>query len=138
MAAGLAAMRALDAPARARLDELGDRLRRGFDRAFERAGIRGRAIGEGSLANIHFTDRPVCNARDSLAAMLEAGSLGRSLHLAMLQRGITSASRLMYCTSTAMGEAEIDTAVAALEDALVELHPSIERDHPTLLCDGRL
>ena len=65
--------------------------------------------------------------------MASASPLGRLLHLGMLRRGVASASRLMYCTSSAMGEAEVDAAIAALEDALRELRPFIERERPKLL-----
>ena len=51
----------------------------------------------------------------------------------MLERGVASAPRLMYCTSTAMGEAEVDHALAALDDALKSLRPGIEREKPELL-----
>ncbi len=78
-------------------------------------------------------DQEVGNARQALAAMLEAGPLGRALHLGMLRHGVASASRLMYCVSTPMGEADVEFAVGALEAALQELRPLIERDHPGLL-----
>ncbi len=133
MAAGLATFREFTPAARERLNRLGDRLRAGFDRAFQRAGVRGQALGAGSLVNLHLTDRPIGNARDSLAGMIEAGHIAQLLHLAMLRRGFSSASRLMYCVSTPMGESEIDAAAAALEDALIELRPVIEQDRPALL-----
>jgi glutamate-1-semialdehyde 2,1-aminomutase len=133
MAAGLATFRQFTPAAREQLNSLGERLRAGFDRAFQRAGVRGQALGAGSLVNLHLTDRPIGNARDSLAGMIEAGPIARLLHLAMLRRGFSSASRLMYCVSTPMGESEIDAASEALENALVELRPVIERDRPALL-----
>jgi glutamate-1-semialdehyde 2,1-aminomutase len=119
---------------RERINRLGDRLREGFNRAFQSAGIRGQAVGQGSLVNLHLTDRPIRSARDSLGGMIEAGPVARLLHLGMVRRGITSASRLMYCISTPMGETEIDTAVAALEDTLLELKPLVEKERPSLLC----
>ena len=51
----------------------------------------------------------------------------------MLRRGVMSASRLMYCTSTAMTEAEVDLAVTALHESLKELRPYIEAERPGLL-----
>jgi glutamate-1-semialdehyde 2,1-aminomutase len=133
MAAGLATLREFTPAVRERINRLGDRLREGFNRAFQTAGIRGQAIGQGSLVNLHLTDRPIRNARDSLGGMIQAGPVARLLHLGMVRRGITSASRLMYCISTLMGETEIDTAVAALQDTLVELKPLIEKERPSLL-----
>ena len=46
-----------------------------------------------------------------------------------------SATRLMYCTSTAMSETDIDTATAALYDSLEELRPYVENEWPDLLND---
>ena len=45
MAAGLAALLHFDSEQRARIDELGERLRSGFNNAFRDTGIRGQAIG---------------------------------------------------------------------------------------------
>ncbi len=133
MAAGLATMERFTPEVVGRLNGLGDRLREGFNSVFRKAGLRGQATGWGSLVNVHLTDRPLTNARESLGGMFEAGIVTRLLHLAMIRRGVTSASRLMYCISSPMGTSEIDTAVDAMEDALVELRPLIEKETPTLL-----
>ena len=55
------------------------------------------------------------------------------LHLTMLRHGVMSASRLMYCISTAMGQAEIDHAITALNETLTVLRPFIEQERPQLL-----
>jgi len=133
MAAGHAAMEALSPAEHARLDALGERLRAGFTTAFAEAGIHGRATGQGSLANIHFTTEPLHDARDTMKGLLEAGPIPAWLHLTMLRRGIASASRLMYCTSTAMGNPEVDQAIEALAASLHELRPALERKRPGLL-----
>ena len=133
MAAGYAAMSAFDANENQRINELGDLLREGFNQAFQQSGIKGQAIGSGSLTNILFTDGEVTNARYSIDAMIEAGNVSQLLHLLMLQRGISSASRLMYCTSTAMTETEVGKAVTAMNESLAELRSYIERDRPQLL-----
>ena len=133
MAAGYAAMSAFDANENQRINELGDLLREGFNQTFQQSGIKGQAIGSGSLTNILFTDGEVTNARYFIDAMIEAGNVSQLLHLLMLQRGINSASRLMYCTSTAMTETEVGKAVTAMNESLAELRPYIERDRPHLL-----
>ena len=51
----------------------------------------------------------------------------------MLRHGIMSATRLMYCTSTAMSEPEIDLAVTAMHESLDELRPYVEEDWPGLV-----
>jgi glutamate-1-semialdehyde aminotransferase len=95
--------------------------------------VRGQATGAGSLVNLHFGERELRSARDTLAGAIAAAPLPQLLHLSMLRRGIAAASRLMYCISTPMGEAEIDAASVALEDSLAELRPVIEAHCPDLL-----
>jgi len=136
MAAGLAAMQAYDSEAVARINALGERLRAGFNEAFMQSGIRGQATGAGSLSNLHFTDAQLQNARGNIDGLVEGGHIGRLLHLTMLRRGVMSASRLMYCVSTAMTEADIDTAVNALNESLREIRPYVEAERPGLLAGG--
>lgn len=133
MAAGCAAMEQLDASAIGRLNDLGEQYRKGANQAFARNGIRGQATGLGSLSNLHLTDAPLPDPRASVEGMIGAGDLGALLHLSMLMRGVASASRLMVCTSTPMGPDDVATAVDALDDALAELKPGIEQEHPGLL-----
>ncbi|MEM8768739.1 MAG: aminotransferase class III-fold pyridoxal phosphate-dependent enzyme, partial [Pseudomonadota bacterium] len=133
MAAGLAAMRAYTAAEAERINGLGERLREGFNQAFLQTGIRGHVSGTGSLSNVHFTYEPMSNARHNIDAVIDAGHIPRLLHLGMLRRGVMSASRLMYCTSTAMGEGEVAQAVDAFTDTLKELRPVIEAERPGLL-----
>ena len=68
-----------------------------------------------------------------MEGMIAAGHVSSLLHLTMLRHGVMSASRLMYCTSTAMTGAEIDRAVTALNESLAELRPYIEKERPALL-----
>ncbi|MDK1023575.1 MAG: aspartate aminotransferase family protein [Gammaproteobacteria bacterium] len=133
MAAGLAAMTLYTPSEAERLNRLGDMLRRGFDQALQQSGIRGHATGLGSLVNLHLTDKPLHDSRDAMEGMLGAGHIGRLLHLCMLQRGVMSASRLMYCISTPMTETEINIAITALSESLSELRPYIETERPGLL-----
>jgi glutamate-1-semialdehyde 2,1-aminomutase len=133
MAAGRAAMQAYDASEVDRINALGQRLRDGFNNAFNQSGIRGQAIGQGSLTNLHLTDASLNDSRDTLSAMIDNGHIARLLHLSMLRRGVMSASRLMYCVSTAMGEAEVDLAVTAFHESLAELEPFVEEEQPALM-----
>ncbi|HET6470345.1 MAG TPA: aspartate aminotransferase family protein [Pseudomonadales bacterium] len=133
MAAGAAAMAQINPQVIAHVNGLGERLRSGFDDAFRKNGIRGQAIGLGSLANIHLTDAPLHNAREVVAGLGRSGRINQLLHLSMLMRGVASASRLMYCTSAPMTVAEIDYAIDALDDALHELKPGIARERGDLL-----
>jgi glutamate-1-semialdehyde 2,1-aminomutase len=133
MAAGLAAMQNYDQDQAARINELGEQLREGFNGVFRQAGLRARAMGKGSLTNVLFTDGPVNNARDFIAATLQAGHIPKLLHLTMLRHGVMSATRLMYCTSTAMDSGEIQQAINAMAASVEELAPYIAAERPGLL-----
>jgi hypothetical protein len=51
----------------------------------------------------------------------------------MLQRGVAGAGRLMYCMSTPMTAADVETALDALDDALRCLRPGLEAEQPHLM-----
>lgn len=133
MAAGFAAMSHFSQTDADRINELGARLRQGFNEAFAQAGVTAQMIGSGSISNIHFTNDAIHDSRDALRAMIDAGHIARLVHLGMLRHGIVSASRLMYCVSTAMTEREIELAVTALNETLHELRPYLEQERHGLL-----
>jgi glutamate-1-semialdehyde 2,1-aminomutase len=87
MAAGLAAMRLLTPAALARLDALGDRLRRGLEGALAAAGRVGQVQGRGSLAALSLSDRPIRDYRDLVHAS-QFDQMHARLHLRLLSRGL--------------------------------------------------
>lgn len=123
MVAGLTAMEHLNQAAIDRINRLGDRLREGITQAYRRVGIRGQAIGCGSLLQLHWTDRPIRSPKDAAKGAREAGKLRDLLHLELLNRGIYAGPRGVMCTSTAMTENEIEQAVTVFEEALTVLKP---------------
>ena len=133
MVAGMAAMRRLDQAAIDRINALGERLAAGVNAIFERAGIRGQCLGLGSLQQIQWTDEPLTTLADAARAGQDLGDLPKLFHLALLNRGIHASTRGMFCTSTAMGEADIDHALQRIESALGELKPYIAEAAPRLL-----
>jgi len=118
LAAGSAALSLLDADAFARLDVLGDRLRRGLRSAAHAAGLEVQVTGLGSLAAIHFTAGAIRNYRDTLRTNRETM---RWFHLALLNRGVFGRAGGSFFLSTAMQDREIDSVVAAVSAALVDV-----------------
>ena len=118
MASGLATLSDFDDKDSDRINRLGEQLRNGFNGTLGQHGIRGQAIGSGSLSNIIFNDECIHDARDSMQGMIAGGQFGALLHLGMLRKGIMSASRLMYCISTPMDETHIDKAITATSASL--------------------
>ena len=133
MAAGLAALSALEPSDYARLNALGERLRARFDARMTERGLCGRTTGFASLSQLHLGAGSPRNGRQSVAAARSAGRVQRLLHLCLLERGIFAAPRGMFCTSTPMAEADVDRAADALGDALDELLPLIRAEFPALL-----
>lgn len=117
MAAGLAAMALLDHEEFHRLDSLGARLREGLQAAATRRGVVATVQGMGSLAHVHYCTGPIRNYRDALRGSKAAAQL---MHLGLLNRGIVSAPRGLWAVSSAMSEADVDSACAAFGGVLDE------------------
>jgi glutamate-1-semialdehyde 2,1-aminomutase len=126
-------MTAYDKNAIRSINRLGDRLRAGFDRTFNKAGIMGRTTGLGSLIHVHWGSGEIKNALDARRCLKSAGELPRFVHIEMMNRGIYTANRGLYCVSTPMSEVEIDLAIEAFEGTLDLLKPYVAETNPHLL-----
>ncbi len=115
MVAGLAAMRMFDGDAIARLDLLGDQLRRGLQHELDSRGVLGHVQGAGSLAHVHYCTGPVRHYRDALRSPKHCARL---MHLGLLSRGYLWASRGMMALNTAITGAEIEGLCAAFGEVL--------------------
>lgn len=135
MAAGLATMKAYGAGEVAQINDLGRRLKDGFNRAFQAAGVRARAVGLGSIIRIHWSEGEIRTAREAKAAQETAGDLPKLLHMELMNRGIFSASRCQFAISTPMTTREIDAAVAAMTQCLDVVRPYMVEHTPHLLQD---
>ena len=135
MAAGLATMKEFGAEQVARINQLGQRLRKGLNATFQESGIRIRAVGTGSIIRIHWSDGKIRTARDAVAAQEKALDFPRLLHLEMMNRGIFSAPRCQYAISTPMTEKEIDTAVAVMGQSIRVVKAYVEERTPHLIHD---
>jgi glutamate-1-semialdehyde 2,1-aminomutase len=118
MAAGVAAMRELDADAIGYLNQLGNRFATGVHRIAAEQSVPLQVTGAGSLTNLHVAERAPRNASE--AAATDKESL-RLLHLAMLLDGILIAPRGMVTFSTATTEQEVDRVLDVMGGALRRL-----------------
>jgi glutamate-1-semialdehyde 2,1-aminomutase len=135
MAAGVATLQNYDQVAIDRINELGTRLRQGFNQAFRSAGIKGQGIGFGSVSTVHWTDQEIVSAEHVRRSVVAAAELPRLLHLEMMNNGVFSAARGMYCISTPMTDKEIDQAIQAFDATLRILKPYVAEKAPHLLAD---
>lgn len=133
LAAGLANLEAYDTPDIERLNQLGDRMREGFAQALREARVTGHVTGIGSLINIHWLEEAPRNARDTAFGMFKTAGLPGLLNLELINRGVFSTHRGMFCLSTPMTEREVDTAIDAFGGALQVLRPYIVDTAPNLM-----
>jgi glutamate-1-semialdehyde 2,1-aminomutase len=118
MAAGLATLAELTPEALNRLETLTVELKTKLEPLLADVGLPVHITQIGSLFNIHFTDAPVLDHSDVLAADT---ALLRELHLALLGNGILFTARGMGCLSTPMTSAEVDAFVDAARLSLAAL-----------------
>ena len=130
MAAGIASLEALDPVAIARINALGERMQAGIRTALSEAGVTAQVTGTGSLFGIHFTGAAVSEHRAVMGANRDVTS---ALHLWLLTRGISIYSRGAFTVSTAMNESDVDSAVLAIREGLLELKPYIRAVAPALV-----
>jgi glutamate-1-semialdehyde 2,1-aminomutase len=124
MAAGVAAMQLLTKQEIARINTLGERLARGMREAFDEVGLVGQVTGMGSTLNVHLTPLPVVDYRSGATVAKKASWL---LHLALLNRGVFSVPRGMFCISTPMDNQIVDDTIIRFTDALKQVRPALER-----------
>ena len=128
--AGLATLRELTASEIDRINGLGEQLRSSFTNVLEEVGVKAQITGMGSLTQFHFTDQEVTNWRNAVTERLD---IRETLQVLLLDRGIFVAPRDMFSISTPMSEKEVDEAVAAVRDCLVDIKPYIEKTAPELI-----
>ena len=71
--------------------------------------------------------------KDAARAGADSRALRDLLHLELLNRGIYTSNRGMFCISTPMGDEEINFVLAALEAGLRALKPTMRELAPRLL-----
>jgi glutamate-1-semialdehyde 2,1-aminomutase len=118
LAAGLATMQHLTPEVYDALAAKGDRLRRDIAAIFAAHEIPAYVSGIASVANIHFSERPVRSYRDKVAA---DGTRLRTLFLSLLNNGVLIAPRGMIALSTPTTDADLQLFVDAVERAVPAL-----------------
>jgi glutamate-1-semialdehyde 2,1-aminomutase len=114
MTAGLTAMEMFDRPAVTRVNALAKRVIKGIEEAIEKTGVGACVTGGGSMFRVHLKDHPPRDYREAFSSREEA------MRMKMFLDHLFDAGFLMINTcsgtiSTAMGEAEVDSLVEAME-----------------------
>lgn len=130
-AAGVAMLKQMTPDLIAQINQLGDSLRNGMNDVFRKAGIKGQVTGMGSLCNVHFGPVPVVDgytARDTTNK-----EVLHMFHLSLVNRGILTPERAMFCISAPMSDREVMFAVDAVADVVQGMKPYIEDIWPELV-----
>ena len=114
MAAGLAAMEALDEPAFAHLERLGEALRSGLTARIARHRAPFCVTGAASLFRIHAKASPPRDFRDAFSAADEAAVL-TELSRFFASEGIVLPKAAAACLSTPMTQGEIDLIIQVFD-----------------------
>lgn len=126
MTAGLTAMEMFDRSAVEHVNRLASRAREGIIGAISATGVAACVTGRGSMFRVHLKHRPPENYREARATSDEQQQLDALLeHL--LDEGFVMINTCSATVSTAMGEAEIDGLVAAMESGFGKLVAATQR-----------
>ncbi len=127
---GIATFELLNDSAYTQLNSLGNSLKDGISDTFKEFGINAQVTGEGSLLNMHFTEKDVIDYRSASTSNVELCSL---LYLSMLNHGIWIAPRLMSCISTPMSKKEIEAFLEVFRASFSLIKPLIRKLAPSLV-----
>ena len=130
-AAGVAQMEQVTPQLIGRINQLGESLAADIRGVFQKASIKGQVTGIGSLQNVHFSPVPVVDGRTARES--NNPDLMHLFHLSLLNRGIFTPDRGLFCISSPMTQKEMTAAVQAVEDTVTDLKPHIERIWPELI-----
>ncbi|MEN8040317.1 MAG: aspartate aminotransferase family protein [Actinomycetota bacterium] len=120
MTAGLTAMELFDRDAVAEVNSLATRAMTGIREAISATGANASVTGGGSMFRVHMKSSPPTNYREAFVTPEESRRLNLLLdHL--FDEGFMMINTCSGTTSTAMGEAEVDALVAALESGFRRL-----------------
>ena len=133
MAAGIAAIENYGPREIEKVNQLGERLRRGLNLAFKTTGVVGQAIGVGSLATLHWRGGEILMAHDAAVGVSRSADLHKLSHLEMMNRGVFFPRRGQLSISTAMTEQQVDTVIHEFAATLEMLKPYVAEVTPHLL-----
>ena len=137
VAASTACLSILSADEIARINGKGDLLADGVRGILKELGIRGLVIGYGNHQSVHLTTAD--DVTDPVAYLTNANAPGLREVMALFRRslinkGVLTLENLMALrTSTPLSELEIDTALAAIREGFIEIHPILKEVAPQLV-----
>ncbi len=125
MAAGLACMEIYTQKEIDRLNDLGDRIRRGFQNAMDKVGVKGQVKGYRSVLMVWFFDKPANNGKEFVASVSGCMDIAKMVHLELMNRGIYCGAKgfLMMALSTPMNEEIADIIIDKFAETMAVVAP---------------
>ena len=118
ISAGLVGLRDVyTAEANVRLNRTGDATRQQLDSLILKSGLPMSVTGTGSMMHVHMRRGPITDYRNASVADAKLRTL---FYYDLLESGIWSARRRMFCLSLPMGDNERHQLVRALDDFIIE------------------
>jgi glutamate-1-semialdehyde 2,1-aminomutase len=137
VAASTACLNILTADEIARINAKGESMANGIRNILKDLGIRGQVIGYGNHQSVHLTTDD--EVTDPVSYLLNANAPGLREVMALFRRSlinkgvITLENMMSLRVSTPLSENEIETALAAMRESLIEIHPILKEVAPHLV-----
>jgi len=137
VAASTACLNILTADEIARINTNGELMANGIRSILTELGIRGQVIGYGNHQSVHLTtaeevvDPVIYSKAANAPGLKDAMSLYRRT---LINKGVLTLENLMALrTSTPLSENEIETALSAMREGFIEIHPILKEVAPDLV-----
>jgi glutamate-1-semialdehyde 2,1-aminomutase len=137
VAASTACLNILTADEIARINAMGESMADGIRGILKELGIRGQVIGYGNHQSVHLTTND--EVPNPVAYLLSANAPGLAEVMALFRRSlinkgvITLENMMSLRVSTPLSENEIETALAAMRECFIEIHPILKEVAPQLV-----
>lgn len=137
VAASTACLNIMTSDAIARINAMGEQMAEGIQSILRELGIRGHISGYGNHQSLHLTTAD--EVVDPVTYMQSANTPGLKQVMALFRRslinkGVRTLENLMALRiSTPVTEHEIEIALAAIREGLVEIHPLLKEVAPDLV-----
>ncbi|MBT3530538.1 MAG: aminotransferase class III-fold pyridoxal phosphate-dependent enzyme [Gammaproteobacteria bacterium] len=137
VAASTACLNIMTADEIARINANGEILATGIKSILDDVGIRGQVIGYGNHQSVHLTTDVEIVDPVVYATNANAPGLGQAMALyrrSLMNKGVRTLENLMALKiSTPLSQNDIDTALAAMREGFIEIHPILKEVTPDLV-----
>ncbi len=131
MAAGIATLELYRQKDINYLNDLGDRLRKGFKDTFDSQNILGSVGGVGSIVIVNFHNKSVKNAKEAMIAYLPFMKAVNTMNVSLINHGLYSITKIFFAfvLSTPMTTITINEIIEKFSKSLIIMKPLLNSYH---------